>query len=157
MLIPQRTGGCPPIFVLGSRAEVDPGREYFFPLGRFTHDLEPAPFATGSHVLYEIYNAHRQTDGSWKADSGARYDLHSNALRQQTWTSADAAGLPMLPGLVRYDEVASGAIIRSAVAFGADALGVFDLKRAMAQRNLTGAPGTKEVARQLARWRAKLR
>ena len=41
-------------------------------------------------------------------------------------------------------------------AFGRDALGVFDLKRAMAKRNLTGAPGTREVAKQLARWREQL-
>jgi hypothetical protein len=61
-------------------------------------------------VLYEVYDARRQADGSWRAGSGARWDLHSNALRPSTWTSADAAGLPILAGLVRYDEVASGAI-----------------------------------------------
>jgi len=61
-------------------------------------------------VLYEIYAARRQTDGSWRAGSGAKWDLGSNALRPATWTSADAAGLPILPGLVRYDEVASGEI-----------------------------------------------
>jgi len=61
-------------------------------------------------MLYEMYRAERQPDGSWNADSGAKFDLQSNALRPATWTSADAAGLPMLPGLVRYDEVASGAI-----------------------------------------------
>ena len=44
----------------------------------------------------------------WEAGSGAVFDLTSNALRPDTWTSADAAGLPMLPGLVRYDEVAAG-------------------------------------------------
>ena len=61
-------------------------------------------------MLYEVYDAHLQTDGSWSAGSGARWDLHSNALRTSTWTSADAAGLPILAGLVRYDEVASGTI-----------------------------------------------
>ncbi|KJU84467.1 hypothetical protein MBAV_003339 [Candidatus Magnetobacterium bavaricum] len=60
--------------------------------------------------LYELYYAYPQTDGSWTAGSGAIFDLKSNALRPQTWTSADAAGLPILPGLVRYDEVASGEI-----------------------------------------------
>ena len=60
--------------------------------------------------LYELYHAWPQTDGSWQAGSGAIFDLRSNALRPDTWTSADAAGLPILPGLVRYDEVAAGAI-----------------------------------------------
>jgi hypothetical protein len=61
-------------------------------------------------VLYEIYRAFPQPDGSWEADSGAVFDLRSHALRPAGWTSADAAGLPILPGLVRYDEVASGQI-----------------------------------------------
>ncbi|MEZ4657968.1 MAG: hypothetical protein R2911_10380 [Caldilineaceae bacterium] len=61
-------------------------------------------------VLYELFYAFPQTDGSWTASSGAIFDLNSNALRPDTWTSADAAGLPILPGLVRYDEVAAGAI-----------------------------------------------
>lgn len=61
-------------------------------------------------ILYEIYNAYPQNDGGWQAGSGAVFDLSSNALRPDTWTSADAAGLPMLPGLVRYDEVLSGRI-----------------------------------------------
>lgn len=58
--------------------------------------------------LYELFSAYHQTDGSWQAGSGAIFDLRSNALRTDTWTSADAAGLPILPGLVTYDEVASG-------------------------------------------------
>lgn len=61
-------------------------------------------------ILYELYYAYPQGDGSWTAGSGAIYDLKSNALRPAGWTSADAAGLPILPGLVRYDEVASGSI-----------------------------------------------
>ena len=60
--------------------------------------------------LYELFYAFRQPDGSWHAGSGAIFDLRSNALRRDTWTSADAAGLPILPGLVRYEEVASGEI-----------------------------------------------
>jgi hypothetical protein len=60
--------------------------------------------------LYEMWNARRQPGGSWRAGSGAVFDLNSNDLRPDTWTSADAAGLPILPGLVRYDEVAAGAI-----------------------------------------------
>ena len=48
--------------------------------------------------------------GAWAAGSGATWDMRSNALRPAGWTSADAAGLPILPGLVRYDEVAAGVI-----------------------------------------------
>ncbi|MEZ4830539.1 MAG: hypothetical protein R2873_00820 [Caldilineaceae bacterium] len=59
-----------------------------------------------------------QPDGSWDADSAARYDLSSHELRPAGWTSADAAGLPILPGLVRYDEVAAGEI-RHAIRFTA--------------------------------------
>jgi hypothetical protein len=59
---------------------------------------------------YELYDAHRQSDGSWQAGSGAVYDLRRNQLRTAGWTSADAAGLPVLAGLVRYDEVAAGHI-----------------------------------------------
>ncbi|MDJ0953388.1 MAG: S-layer homology domain-containing protein [Acidimicrobiia bacterium] len=82
--------------------------------------IEGGPDATGDrHVLvldrdecmlYELYRAFPQGNGSWNADSGAAYDLTSNALRPDGWTSADAAGLPILPGLVTYDEVASGEI-----------------------------------------------
>jgi hypothetical protein len=61
-------------------------------------------------ILYETFYSWPQADGSWQAGSGAVYDLHSNSLRPSGWTSADAAGLPILPGLVRYDEVASGEI-----------------------------------------------
>lgn len=61
-------------------------------------------------VLYEVFAGYPQADGSWKAGSGAVFDLKSHTLRPDTWTSADAAGLPILPGLVRYEEVASGEI-----------------------------------------------
>jgi thrombospondin type 3 repeat protein len=60
--------------------------------------------------LYELYGASKSSSGAWSAGSGAIWDLRSNALRPAGWTSADAAGLPILPGLVRYDEVAAGAI-----------------------------------------------
>ncbi|MCO5174668.1 MAG: hypothetical protein M9914_10815 [Trueperaceae bacterium] len=63
-----------------------------------------------SCVLYELFDAESRRDGSWAAGSGAVFDLRSNALRPDGWTSADAAGLPILPGLVRYDEVAAGEI-----------------------------------------------
>ena len=64
----------------------------------------------GACQLAELWDAHPNPDGSWRAGSGAVYDLRSNQLRPAGWTSADAAGLPILPGLVRYEEVASGRI-----------------------------------------------
>src|SRR5688572_20872529 len=60
-------------------------------------------------TLYELYDA-SYSGGTWHAGSGAIWNLNSNALRTDTWTSADAAGLPILPGLVRYDEIVSGEI-----------------------------------------------
>jgi len=66
-----------------------------------------------NHRLYELYRAFPQPDGSWNADSGAIFHLDSNTVRpggRPGWTSADAAGLPIFPGLVRYDEVAAGEI-----------------------------------------------
>ena len=64
---------------------------------------------TGTCELYEIFNL-TGGPGSWAGGSGATWSLKSNALRPDGWTSADAAGLPILPGLVRYDEVAAGQI-----------------------------------------------
>jgi hypothetical protein len=59
--------------------------------------------------LYELF-ALRRRDGRWRAGSGAIWDLGSNDLRPKGWTSADAAGLPILPGLARWDEVKRGEI-----------------------------------------------
>jgi hypothetical protein len=82
--------------------------------------IEGGPQATGDrHVLvvdhdggklYELFAAYPNPDGSWHAWSGAIFDLNGNALRPAGWTSADAAGLPILPGLVRYEEVTAGEI-----------------------------------------------
>jgi hypothetical protein len=63
--------------------------------------------------LYELYDVRQGTGGAWSAGSGAQWDLASNVLRPAGWTSADAAGLPILPGLVRYDEVAAGEILHA--------------------------------------------
>jgi hypothetical protein len=63
----------------------------------------------GTCKLYELFDAHRSGAG-WEAGSGAVFDLRSNKLRPEGWTSADAAGLPILPLLVRYPEVRSGHI-----------------------------------------------
>jgi len=60
--------------------------------------------------LYELYALYPKPGGGWKAGSGATWSLRSNALRPAGWTSADAAGLPIFPGLARYDEVARGVI-----------------------------------------------
>ncbi|MBV9483449.1 MAG: hypothetical protein JO249_22275 [Acidobacteria bacterium] len=60
--------------------------------------------------LYELYGSYPNSDGSWKAGSAAVWDLTNDEQRPWTWTSADAAGLPIFNGLVRYDEVASGNI-----------------------------------------------
>jgi hypothetical protein len=67
-------------------------------------------------VLYELYNAVHNTNG-WKAGSGAIFDLTSNELRPDYWTSADAAGLPIFPGLVRYEEVVEKGEINHALRF----------------------------------------
>ena len=60
--------------------------------------------------LYELFALSPRADGGWRAGSGAIWDLRSNRLRPAGWTSADAAGLPILPGLARYEEVARGRI-----------------------------------------------
>jgi hypothetical protein len=60
--------------------------------------------------LYELYHSYANKDGSWNADSAAVWDLLNDEQRPYTWTSADAAGLPVFAGLARYDEVASGQI-----------------------------------------------
>jgi hypothetical protein len=67
--------------------------------------------------LYEIFAASK-SGGKWYGGSGAIWNLRSNALRPNGWTSADAAGLPILPGLVRWDEVSDG-VIRHALRFTA--------------------------------------
>lgn len=83
--------------------------------------IEGGPNADGDrHVLlvdrdrcrlYELYDAHPLNGGKrWRAGSGAIFNLRSNKLRPAGWTSADAAGLPILPGLARYGEVAKGSI-----------------------------------------------
>ena len=96
-------------------AESDPG-PYAVPL---TAPIEGGSGATGDRhaiaidttncILYELYYAFPEANG-WNAGSGAIFDLKSNALRPDGWTSGDAAGLPVVPGLITYDEVASGEI-----------------------------------------------
>jgi hypothetical protein len=60
-------------------------------------------------ILYELIGA-RGSGNSWTADGGAKWDLNSNALRPDGWTSTDAAGLAIMPGILRYEEVAAGQV-----------------------------------------------
>jgi hypothetical protein len=62
-----------------------------------------------NQMLYELYNA-SYSNGQWYASSGAKFNVATGALRPDNWTAADAAGLPIYPGLVKYDEMASGLI-----------------------------------------------
>jgi hypothetical protein len=126
--------GIPYVVVSGSQGRVpvtfdyhdesDPG-PYPVPADA---PVEGGPNGTGDrHVLvidrdtwklYELFDARPVNGGqSWTAGSGAVFDLNSNALRPAGWTSADAAGLPIFPGLVRYDEVAELKEIRHALRF----------------------------------------
>ena len=89
-----------------------------YPIPPHVH-IEGGPHATGDrHAilvdksacrLYELYDLHHTTRG-WTAGSGAVWSMRSNHLRPAGWTSADAAGLPIFPGLARWDEVARGVI-----------------------------------------------
>ncbi|NQV06154.1 hypothetical protein HQ535_06365 [bacterium] len=125
--------GIPYIVVTGDQLEVpvsfeyaeesDPG-PYPIPPGV---PIEGGPDSVGDRhvivlddahcVLYELFDAHSQPDGSWQAGSGAMFDLSSNDLRPDYWTSADAAGLPIFPGLVRFDEVVREGRIDHALRF----------------------------------------
>jgi hypothetical protein len=117
--------GIPYVVVAGSQTKVpvsfgyadesDPGP---YPVPRAA-PIEGGPDGDGDrHVIvvdrdhwkvYELYDAHPAGSG-WTAGSGAVFDLTRGTTRPAGWTSADAAGLPILPGLVRYDEVAAGSI-----------------------------------------------
>ena len=119
--------GIPYTTVPGTQARVPVSFDYADESDPGPYPIPPnAPIEGGSasggdrHVLvvdrdacrlWEMYSAYPQNGGtSWTAGSGATWDLRSNAMRPLGWTSADAAGLPILPGLVRYDEVAAGEI-----------------------------------------------
>jgi hypothetical protein len=80
-----------------------------------TGDRHAIAIDTDNCILYELYAAYPQS-ASWTAGAGAIFNLLSNALRPSGWTSTDAAGLPIFPGLVRYDEIAAGEI-RHAIRF----------------------------------------
>jgi hypothetical protein len=114
--------GIPYVVVSGTQARVNVSFDYADESDPGPYPIPPnPPIEPGSdaHVLvvdrdnwklYELFAAQRLADGTWHAGSGAIFDLSSNALRPAGWTSADAAGLPILPGLVRFDEVSAGNI-----------------------------------------------
>jgi hypothetical protein len=94
-------------------SESDPG-PYPIPLnapieGNGQGDSHVIVIDKDNKILYELYNASLNS-GKWQASSGAIFHLKSDALRPAGWTSADAAGLPIFPGLVRYDEIVAGVI-----------------------------------------------
>ena len=104
--------------------ESDPG-PYPVPM---TAPIEGGPASSGDrHVividrqrwrLYELFDAHPEPAMKrWRAGSGAIFDLRSNSPRPAGWTSADAAGLPIFPGLARYDEAVEVGVIRHALRF----------------------------------------
>jgi hypothetical protein len=104
-----------PITFTASGNESDPG-PYPVPLNapieggsNSTGDRHVLVVNTDTCKLYELYLAF-PTQTGWKADSGAVFDLTANTLRPAGWTSADAAGLPIFPGLIKYDEVAKGSV-----------------------------------------------
>src|SRR6266404_3857965 len=113
-----------PVVFTAYGAESDPGP---YPVPR-NAPVEGGPSSSGDrHVLvvdrdnwklYEMFGAYPVNNGgSWNAKSGAIFDLKSNALRRDGWTSTDAAGLPIFPGLVRYDEVYEQKEIKHALRF----------------------------------------
>lgn len=74
-------------------------------------------FDKDNWMLFELFNAHPLGKGAWKAEGGAVWNLRENQVRPDRWTSADAAGLPILPGLARYDEVVEKGSIDHALRF----------------------------------------
>lgn len=109
----QRGGQHSPLvsFTFQYASESDPGP---YPVGADTSiesgsDRHALIINRDSCTLYELFDL-AGSGSSWTAGSGAIFPLGSNALRPLGWTSADAAGLPIVPGLVRLDEVLAGAI-----------------------------------------------
>jgi hypothetical protein len=113
--------GIPYTIVNGTHPKVpvtfdydDQSDHVLYPLGSDTRieggsDAHALVLDSSSCKLYETWDTASSRSG-WTAGSGAVYDLRSDALRPNGWTSADAAGLPILPGLLRYDEVESGKV-----------------------------------------------
>jgi hypothetical protein len=114
-------GGSQPKVNISFRyaSESDPG-PYPVPPGAIVEagsDKHVLVIDTLNHKLYELFSAVKNKDNSWNAGSGAVFDLTSVQLRPDHWTSADAAGLPIFPGLVRYEEVIGKGEITHALRF----------------------------------------
>ncbi len=123
IVVPGSQPGVPVSFQYASESDAGP---YPVPLNapieggsQSSGDRHVLAVDSGTCKLYEMYASYPQGNSSWHAGSGAVWNLNSNALRPATWTSADAAGLPILPGLVNYDEVAAG-VITHALRFTVD-------------------------------------
>lgn len=126
--------GIPYVLVKGNQSKLNVRFEYSDESDHDPYPIPPNPPIEGGpnssgdrHIimvdtdnwrLYELYYA-RYTSLGWSAGSGAIFDLNSNALRPAGWTSADAAGLPIFPGLVRYDETVTRGEINHALRFTA--------------------------------------
>jgi hypothetical protein len=115
MPINMASGATSPVSVSFDRSYAPHAAHVPYPLTARTA-IEPG---TDRHVIvvnrqscldYELYDVHRLRDGQWHAATGVVFNLRSNRMMPAGWTSADAAGLPILPALVRYDEVADGSI-----------------------------------------------
>ena len=111
--VPQAQAGVPMTFDYSD--ESDPG-PYPFPATALVEggsgsggDMHVLVVQQGTCLLYETWSS-TYTNPGWSCGSGAKFDLSSNALRPDGWTSADAAGLPVLPGLIKVSEVQAGAI-----------------------------------------------
>ena len=118
--------GIPITYVSSSHAKVSVSFTYAdesdhvgYPLGSDTRtegganadgDRHAVIVDKGACRLYELFDVHKTASGRWTAGSGATWSLGSDALRRAGWTSADAAGLPIMPGLLRYGEVENGTI-----------------------------------------------
>ncbi len=110
-VVPENQAMAPIVFLEGA-SNSDPG-PYPIPPNvpvEAGSDAHALVLQRGTCLLYEVVDIKRRPDGVWTGYSGARFDMRSNALRPDGWTSADAAGLPILPGLVRYEEILAGEI-----------------------------------------------
>jgi len=111
--MPINIAGAPPKVTVENitTPESDPN-PYAIPAGAVVEPGEDRHLVvvdSSACILYELYDA-KLVGGRWTAGSAAKWDLNSNALRPFVWTSADAAGLPIMPGVVRYSEIAAGAV-----------------------------------------------
>jgi hypothetical protein len=120
VVVPQTQPGVPMMFDYAS--ESDPGPYPIPPDAPVeggsgaSGDRHVLVVQQGTCLLYETWSSTYVNPG-WKCGSGAKFDLRSNALRRECWTSADAAGLPVLAGLVRYEEAVTAGVIAHALRF----------------------------------------